>query len=112
MSLGIKSDHKNPTIPLRGEKSRVRRWYIHKGTLDSCKTVEIAASLRFLIHFLVTMIVVVIFLSIITFIAALVKRVERDEIVTKLRLLNCGRLNIVSTRDGGNRFRALRSRRR
>ena len=55
------------------------------------------------------MVVVVIFLIIVLF-AALVKCVERNEIVTKLGLLDCGRLNAISTRDGDNRFRVLRNR--
>ena len=104
-SLGAKSDH-NKTPSSRNEKSRVRRWYIHTGTLDIFKTVEIAAALRFLIRFLVAI------LFDFFVIAALVKCVEWNEIVTELRLLNCGRLSVISIRSGDNRFRSLRSRRR
>ena len=110
MSLTAKSDHtQNPTS--RNEKSKLRWWYIHTGTLDSCRAVEISASLRLPIHFLVTtIVVVVVFLTIVFLFAALIKCVERDKIVTKLGLLDCGRLKAISIRDGNNRLRVLRNR--
>ena len=112
MSLGGKSDQPKSHLTQCRVRSNMMV-YSQKNTLDNCKAVEIAASLRFLIHFLVTtVIVVVIVVFNVVVVTALVKCVERNEIVTKLGLLNCGRLNVISSRGGGSRFRTLQNRRR